>query len=275
MYADVAPDAAPADTAAGDAVSSDADTNAAMADTGGPIGPGSCLPNHDGTITRAEVTLAASLKVKWRAAGPAQIDLAGVKQADGSLAWDLSGALAGDHLLAMMTEPIAGAWYASKFANATYASRLAESADLLGVFEATDKALLLRGVVSPQAGLTQTLLTYDPPVEVLAFPLTTGQKWQRTSTVTGQAQGIPLIYYTETWSVDVDAHGTLKTPLGAFPVLRARVNLDKTVGVVTTHLRSQLFLAECYGTVAAADADTTDTAIDFTKATSVRRIDVQ
>jgi len=40
---------------------------------------------------------------------------------------------------------------------------------LLGVFQATESALLLQGVVSPPAALTETELTYKPAVTTLQF----------------------------------------------------------------------------------------------------------
>jgi len=80
------------------------------------------------------------------------------------------------------------------------------------------------------------------------------------------------VLYAETYSFSVDAHGTLKTPLGPFPVLRIRSKLDRLFGILASQERSVLFVAECFGTVAAIDAVSGETADDFTKAASVRRI---
>lgn len=230
-----------------------------------------CLPNHDGVVARTEVPIAAGLGATWLAAAHASVDSAGTPQADGSRAWDLSGALTGDHALTLHTDALAGAWYAEKFAGATYSSKMAEDSDLIGIFEAAPGALLLRGVVSPEDGLLRTLLTYDPPVPVLSFPLQSGGHWTTKTTVMGQAQGA-FVTYWETWDSTVDAHGTLKTPLGPFPVLRVRTELDQLIGLLNTHKRSLLFVAECFGTVAALDAEAGESKEDFTKAASVRRI---
>ena len=244
-------------------------TEVATGDSGGQVL--GCQPNHDGIVSRSEVPIAAGLQATWRATTNATVNSAGAPQSDGSKTWDLSGTLAGDHTVTLQTNALAGAWYASNFAGATYATKMAEDSDLIGVFEATPDALLLRGVVSPADGLVRTLLTYTPPVPVLSFPLQAGGHWHTAATVTGQAQGV-LVTYWETWDSTVDAHGTLQTPLGLFPVLRVRTELDQLVGLLNTHKRTLLFVSECFGAVAAMDAVAGESAIDFTNAASVRRI---
>jgi hypothetical protein len=247
----------------------DAGADAAPQQGSADAAPG--CANHDGTITRAEVTLAAGRSATFRIATDATISTAGTANSDGTRTWDLSGALANDHDSVVETQPPAGAWWASQFPNATYAAQLSDGSDLLGVFEATSDALLLLGVVSPQAGMFQTLLTYDPAVTVLSFPLSVGASWSTSSTATGQTSGVFSVA-TEAYADDVDASGTIATPYGTFPVLRVRVVLTRTVGVVQTIVRTYLWIAECYGTVAAVVSNDDEPSAEFTTAAEARRL---
>lgn len=237
----------------------------------GGSGGGFCSPNHDGVLDKAETPLAAGLAAKFLVSGPAPTPSAGVAQGDGSRLWDFSAGLSGDHLVLVETQKLDGKWFASKFPGATYAARLSESSDLLGVFEVGATALVLRGVVSPADGVTKTELTYAPPVVVLDFPVKEGKTWSTASTVTGFAQGV-LANYTESYQSQVDAHGTLKAPFGEFPVLRTRVVLTRKIGLVTTVVRSYLFGAECFGTVASFVAKDNATTAEVSEAAELRRL---
>lgn len=234
-------------------------------------GGGSCSPNRDNMVARDEVTLGPGLRAPFRIARDATLSTAGTTRGDGTRSWNLGGALTGDHDVQVETLPIAGQWFASSFAGATYASKLSDAQDLLGVFEVTSAALLLRGVVSPQAGNLRTELVYDPPVVVLAFPLRMGGSFRTTSTITGLASGV-FSTYQEAYESDVDARGDLTTPYGDFPVLRVRVVLRRTIGLLTTTVRSYLFVAECFGTVAAVTSQDNEASIEFTRATEARRL---
>lgn len=237
----------------------------------GGSGGGFCAPNHDGVLDKSETPLAAGLNAKFLVSGPAPVASAGVAQGDGSRSWDFSGALSGDHLVLVETQKLDGKWFAAKFPGASYAARLSESSDLLGVFEIAATSLLLRGVVSPADGLTKTELSYAPPVVVLDFPLKEGKTWSTASTVSGFAQGV-LANYTEEYASSVDAHGTLKAPFGEFPVLRTRVVLTRKVGLVTTVVRSFLFGSECFGTVASLVAKDNVTTTEVSEAAELRRL---
>ena len=185
--------------------------------------------------------------------------------------WDLSVGLAGDHLALVETQKLDDKWFASTFPNATYASRLSDSSDLLGVFEVGAASLTLRGVVSPADGLTKTELSYSPPVVVLDFPLTEGKSWSTTSNVTGVAQGVTVLY-TESYDSHIDAHGQLLTPYGTFDVLRTRVVLTRQVGIITTVVRSFLFTTECFGTVATMVANDNEPSAEISTAAEVVRL---
>ena len=249
--------------------SSSASTTGAGGD--GTGGSGACVANQDGTITRDELPFGPGLHATYRAAPDAPVDTAGVTQGDGSRAWDLTGALPGDHATIVETLAIEGQWFESVFPGASYASRLSESQDLLGVFEITGVALLLRGVVTPVGGATRTELTYAPPVTVLAFPLHEGDAFATSSTVTGLLSGI-VWTQTEKYESNVDAHGVMKTPFADFDVLRVGVDLTRTVGFQVTTSRTYLFTSECFGTVAAIVSQDNELSTEFTDASEVKRL---
>lgn len=229
-----------------------------------------CMPNMDGVITREEIPLRAGLNAKFKIAADVDIDTHGVDQ-NGTRTWDYSDDLAGDHLTILELQKIDSLWFAPKFPTATYAARLAESADLLGVFQLTDDQLLLLGVVSPDDGLYRTELKYDPAVVVLQFPIEQGKTWTTNSQVSGVAMGVASVY-TEKYESQVDAKGNLVTPLSTFPVQRVRTLLTRTVGMMVTTTRSFSFATECFGTVATITSGSNETAEEFTKAAEIRRL---
>ena len=245
------------------------------------VDSGLCTANADGVITAAEVPLRAGLK------GTFKVTTSGVKVstagtgAEGGAArtWDFSAALTGDHTLVLETMPLTGQWFESTYPGATYAVRLSDAKDLLGVFAVSAGALELRGVVSPASGSGSYKTTYNPTVPTLAFPIEKGKKWEVTATASGD---IPLtlnVPYTEKYTFEVDAEGELKTStsLGSFKVLRINSLLKKTLtgSVVSTYTRSYIYVAECYGAVAkvvsAADQFTEPPA-DFVDAAEVQRL---
>ncbi|HVY47471.1 MAG TPA: hypothetical protein VHB21_16395, partial [Minicystis sp.] len=234
---------------------------------GGPA----CAPNHDGVITRAEVPIEAGLSAKFETATNVTFATSGTAKPDGTRDWNMVGPFSGDHLDLVETIPMSGQWFEPDFAGATYAAKLSDTSDLLGVFEVTADALLLRGVVSPQGGVQKTELTYDPPVAALQFPLSVGASWSANSTVTGFAQGV-YSAYTENYSNSVDASGTLEAPFGTFDVLRVKTTLTRVVGGIPTVVRSFGFAAECFGTVATVVSQNDETEDEFSSAAELKRL---
>jgi hypothetical protein len=230
-----------------------------------------CLANDDGTIDRSEMPLRAGLHATFRVATDSAVDTAGARQTDGSRIWDLSAMRMGDVDVRRDLVAIEGTWYETEFPGAGWAARLSEREDLLGIFEIGPDALLLRGVVSPEDGFTRTLLHYDPAVVVLRFPLRVGDSWSTTSTVTGQALGVAVLY-TETYASNVDASGSLVAPFGTFDVVRVRTILDRLVGALPTRVRSYSFASECFGTVATITSRDNETAAEFTTAAELARL---
>jgi hypothetical protein len=252
-------------------------TDASVIDATSDAALPGCTPNKDGTITREEVPIAAGLKATYRVGKSENVSTAGTP-AGNRRAWDFSAALASDVNVLIETQPLAGKWFAATFPGATYAAKLSERADVLGVFETSPGALLLRGVVSPADGSSKTELTYTPAVSVLKFPLTTGGAWTTDAKVSGTASGVDVLFAptTEKYDSKVDAAGELKTPLGTFDVLRVNTLLTRkvTTGLVTTTttIRTFAFVTECYGTVATVTSADNEANEEFTTAAEIRRI---
>ncbi len=273
-------------------------TDAAVAADSGPVGgedgvgdpgpsdvgaSGSCLPNHNDEITRAETLLGPGLSASYMIAGSVEVDTTGTTTDDGTRVWDLSGDLPGDQKALVETLDPSEHWFGQVFPDATYAVRLRETAytlgvfemtvDSLGVFQVTDDELLLLGVVSPEDGLLRTELIYDPPAVMLAWPLEEGGDWTSSSSVSGLINGVfaPLDY-TETYTGVVDATGELHTPFGDFPVLRVAVALERTVAMTPYTERQLLFVTECFGTVGSVRSEGYETEVEFSTAAEVRRL---
>lgn len=239
----------------------------------GTGGSASCLPDHDGVIARQEVPLQAGLHATFRAAENAGVSTAGTMNPDGSRTWDLSVTFSGDHAEMVQTLPLSGQWFGKDYPGASYAARLSDTSDLLGVFLLSDTALQLVGVASPTSGPMQTELHYNPAVTVLSFPLSQGATWNTFAQVTGTAQGVAIVpFYTESYQSSVDAHGTLKTPFASFDVLRVNTLMTRTAYGVVTTTRTYAFITDCFGNVANIVSNTDEIQTEFTTAAEVTRL---
>jgi hypothetical protein len=237
----------------------------------GQGGGGLCPANGDAVIEESGLFLGSGLSANLRIAQGAQVDTTGSAQPDGTRIWDLTVAFSGDHAAVVQTLALDGLWYANLFPTASYAARLTDADDLLGVYEIASNKLLLLGVVSPADGLTRTELEYDPPIVILDLPVSLNKTWSTDSTVTGLAQGV-VVFYSESYSFNADQRGETKTPLGDFDVLRVHSELVRTVGVVPTTIQAHAFMAECFGTVAAITSEDNELEVEFTSASEVRRL---
>ena len=260
-------DAADATVADTDALVDVGDTSAL--DTGDAT-PGVCVLVDDDRVSRAEMPLRSGLYATFRIAGDVDVDLVGAPL-DGQTAWDLEGPYTGDADVRVDLQALTGQWFAADFPGATYAARLSTDNDYLGVFEVSDTALLLRGVVSPEESLFPTKLVYDHPPVVYAFPLAEGDTWTSEATVTGTTLGVPT-YLTEKYVSQVDAGGTLATPFGDFDVLRVRTTLTRTLNFIPTTTRQMAFVAPCFGTVALVVSDPGEPEAEFDHAAELRRL---
>jgi hypothetical protein len=254
-----------------DASSSDASADATSSDAASTNNNnGVCQPNFDGRVDRSEVTLRSGLSAKFKVGVDAPVDLQGT-DVNGVRTWDFAGDLPGDQLELVELRDPDTFWFSATFPSATYVARLSAREELLGVFQATDDALLLLGVASPEDGLFATELEYDPPVEVLTFPLEEGSTWTGEHDVTGTAQGTPVLY-TEEYASEVFDSGELTIPFGSFDVQAVRVELTRTIGFLETNIRTYAFVSECFGTVATVTSQDDDDAIFFTEAAEIRRL---
>lgn len=264
------PDTAGSDTASPDVASVDSGTtDASVTDTSS--NPGVCTPNHDGTVSRSEVALAAGLTAPFLVAKDVTVDLVGTADADGKPVWDFAKGFAGDTPSKVNTLDVKTLWFGKYFPDATYAVRLNESSDLIGAFKLTDDALVLLGAASEKESLLATRVSYDPPVPTLKFPMTQNSQWTAKSTASGTLNGV-ITAWTEQIDMKVSAYGILKTPMGNFPVLRVEAKTDKIIGLFTNTYRSVAFLAECFGVVGKADSAANESQALFAKATEIRRI---
>jgi hypothetical protein len=240
---------------------------------GGPVDSGTpltCSPNHDGTITRVEMPVGAGLHATFRIGGPsAAVSTLGTAQADGGREWKLDTAFAADRSVLVETTSLEGAWFQADFPGASYTSKLSDTSTLLGVFEATADALLLRGIVSPTSTYPSTKLVYSPPAKLIAFPLTHGSTFTTTSTVSGTYSGMPGYSYSETYVSNSDQVGDAVTPFARFPVQRVAVVVSRSS---LTYTRQFLFVTECFGTVATMTSAQYEAAAEFTSASEVRRL---
>lgn len=233
---------------------------------------GVCTPNHDGTITKAEVPFAAGRMATFRVATDVTWNTAGTSMSDGTRRWDLSAQLAGDADRQVVLGAPDGAWWQSSFANATYATELASGSDLRGVFEVEATGLVLLGVVSPDGGTYRTELEYDAAAQVLSWPMMAGKTWSSTSTVSGTASGA-VVAYTEKYESRVDQVGTMTTPYGDFPVVRVATDLTRTSGFSTLLTKKTFtWIAECFGPVATAQSQDFANGAEFTDNAEIRRL---
>ena len=232
-----------------------------------------CTISPDGTITASEIPIGPGLSAPFRVALDAPVNTVGTL-IDGVRTWDLAVDLPGDEDLLIETIDPSGEWFADDFPEATYATTLSASTDLLGVFQITDDALLLLGIVSPEDSGTfsRTRLTYDTPIKILSLPLQREATWSTESIVSGSAAGISTAY-RETYTTEVDRQGQLQTPYGTFPVLRVRTLMDRSsLGVPLASSRTFAFVSPCFGTVATIVSKDGESQIEFETASEVRRL---
>lgn len=234
----------------------------------------SCTPDGDGSITREEVPLRAGLRAVFEVANDVEVDTTG-RQEDGERTWDYAKEYPGDHAEVIELQSMEGKWFRSDFPDADYAMKLAGDSDELGVFKTTREALLMVGVVSPEDDGTTTNVEFDPPVPILDFPLEEGKIWQHEADASGTHATWGPVTYSETYTMEVDSAGTLKTPYGSFEVLRVYTSLDREStysGFPLGSVRTFAFVAECFGTVATIRSKQDESEKEFEEAAELRRL---
>lgn len=251
-------------------------------------GPG-CVPDHDGVVTRAEAPIAAGYVANFLVTTDVgdYSTWAECAAPDGC-GWDLVDVPGSTTEQLSETLPPDGHWFSDQpaFADATYVAAMGE-VDLgflfidicnqtqLGIWQATDDALLLLGMASDTAD-GDTLLVYDPPLPFLQFPLEQGATWQTDTHAKGPFCGSWVDYdIAQTLTASVDAVGSVITPYGTFEdVLRVNTLLERHlgVGVLPTKVRTHTFVAECFTTIAAIVSQEGEGAAEFDAVSEVRRL---
>jgi len=238
---------------------------------------GPCVPNRDDIITRNEVSFERGLRGTFQSQTETAVDMTGT-MVDGRRVWDLVPALANGRMQTLFLNDPTTTWFTEDFPNATYYTELSTTSDLFGVFQATDTALLLLGVVSPNDGVDATNVSYDPPVPILQFPLEVGSTWSVETRVSGSFNGFPITY-NETYSSQVDAAGRVKVPFASadgMPVLRVRTDMERGIWTFVfpfydlTDMRTFAFVSECFNTVATVVSEEDVTEVEFTTASELR-----
>ncbi len=272
------------DPSPGDAAPGDGGDASTPGDDVTPSDPCGCMPNRDRVLTAAEAPFRAGYQANFRVS----TDVTGFSTAPGcegdDCVWALDevGGTTTTDLVA--TVPLAGLWFASDpaFADATYVTPLGEfaipwvcSQTQLGVFQKTDSALVLLGVVSEREE-DGTKLLYDPPVELARFPMQVGTTWTTETTATGPLCNSPLDYVIDqTYENSVDRAGRVVTPYGEFlDVLRVNTLFTRHLGLGVTYttVRTHTFYAECFTTVALFRSEELETAAEFDDPAEVRRL---
>ena len=209
----------------------------------------------DGKVERNEITLGAGVGIPFRNSGIEDmltVDLAGAADATGLLRWDLTraaGAVTTD--LFTVLWPTSAAPSSAAFPDADYLVALPGSPGLIAFFDLNDTALRLLGTADASGAFTQ--LVYDPPVDLLRFPLRVGDAWETRTTARGTLLGAE-VQVTDHYTTEVRAGGQVKLPAGDLPALQLVTIQERsfdTAGFtqVTTTVD---FLAECGGFVAKA-----------------------
>lgn len=243
-----------------------------------------CVANKDGTITKEEVPMAAGLTGNFRFATDVTVDMAGVKDGTNErYTWDLSTALEGDHDVVIQSKPVAGTWFASDYPTGEYTAPLGETPlATSAVLQVAPTALTLLGIVTTSdtqpSSSTITNLAYDKPVITLQFPMTLGSTWTTVDATGSGTLGGYSIPFTgsavDSYVSVVDKVGVLKTPYGAFPVMRVVTSFSRTSwnALYATKSKSIAFVSECAGTIAKVTSKSGETANDFTEAAEVQRL---
>jgi hypothetical protein len=231
-----------------------------------------CTANNDGVITRDEFpfVLGASARYLQNPDGTtATVDPVGQDGPDGP-AWDFTSTEGVAVDLPIVS--LSGAWYASSFPDATYATYTDLATKTLGIFRLSDTALEILGYASESPN--QTLLVYDQPVALVRFPVQVGNGYVTVGhIVNGTFNGLPVAE-TDTYSISVDEKGVVVLPyLRVANTLRVRVALDQALpGGITTHTIQLLFMRECVGEVGRMVSKANETDPNFTSAALFRRL---
>lgn len=225
-----------------------------------------CVPNRDREITAAELPIALGETVPTYVSKPgAPVDLVG-----DDTGWRLDSESVDDVITSIGPVPLATQWYAAQFPEGRFVVEAADGLD--AIYHQDEQALWLDGTASQEASIT--LVRYADPVALLRFPLRDGDRAELTAALPDATiEGLPFIG-TDDFTIDVTVRDHLIVPYVDFsPVHRVRTTITRkaTGTMVSVTKRATLFMFECFGEVARAEAATNEPSPDFTSAAYLRR----
>ena len=247
--------------------------------SGPEVQPLACIPNLDGKIDSKELAAAIGVPVHYVVSPPGTprvVDLAGKKGKGGHFAWALSSDYADDESLVITPVLAKDQWYATSFPADAFVTPFDAGQRVDSIGRLTDQGLQLLGLAShleaPAEG--KTLLLYNPPIDLLRFPIAPGQTFVSAGQITnGTFRGLQYAG-KDTYEVTVDGIGSIDLPSFAFDEVhrvRTKVTVEPSVGAAQTQLQVSFF-AECFGEVARATSAAGETNPDFTQTAELRRL---
>jgi hypothetical protein len=261
--------------ACGDNLTLPPERDAAQSPTPVPL---ACVPNLDGRIDASELAAAIDIPIRYLVNPPGverSVDVAGTTEG-GAVAWDFGVDFADDQELTVTPRTTDGAWYVSSFPPDAFVAPFDPEGRIETISRLDDDGLYLLGLASsePDPAEGRTLLVYDVPVQVLAFPVEPGQTLTSVGElVNATLNGLPYagrdIYETE-----VDARGTIELPTLIFEEVhrvRTKVTVEPSVGAAQSRIQVSYY-AECFAEVARAVSRPDETDEAFTTAAELRRI---
>ncbi len=246
---------------------------------GGDGGTLSCVPDLDGTIHSRELPTVLDTPVGYLinpVGKDRPVDLVGKVDKAGKRVWDFGTDYVDDQALKLAANGLAGKWYALSFSTGSFVSSIDAAQTLDGVYRRDDTGLYLLGIASkteaPAEG--KTLLVYDAPIKILAFPLAPGARWISVGNVAGGTiRGLPYAG-KDTYEVEDDGVGRLVLVDFTFEQahrVRTKVTVSPAAGAAVSRRQVSWFM-ECFGEVARAPGKDNDPTVDFTVAAELRRL---
>jgi hypothetical protein len=237
------------------------------------------VPNLDGKIESHEVQAAIDIPISYLVSPAGEerpVDVAGLLAEDGTFRWDFGTDYASDEVAKIVPATIAGKWYEASFVPEAFVTPFDAGGSVENILVQDGSSLRLLGLASrePEPPEGKTLLVYDPPVELLRFPMQPGTEFVSVGKiVNGTLRGLPYAG-TDTYATQMDGVGQVFLPALIFTQaqrVRTHVTVAPAVGASTSR-RQVAFYFECFAEVARATSKPDETEADFTVAAEVRKI---
>ncbi len=241
--------------------------------------PLACVPNLDGRIDASEAQPAIGTRISYLvspAGAERPVDVAGIDLGDGRLRWDFATDFADDQAAQVIPTGIQGKWYQASFPPDAFVTPFDAAGSVENVVRHDEKGLTLLGVASREEAPAEgkTLLVYDPPVELLRFPIEAGGSFVSAGSITnGTLRGLPYAG-KDTYEVTADGVGEAVLPSLTFTQahrVRTKVTVAPAVGASTSRRQVSLFF-ECFAEVVRATSKADESELDFATAAELRRI---